>query len=35
LLAEEVAQLLTKRGRPCVRVSLDQFERPMAGRYAR
>jgi uridine kinase len=34
-LAEEVAQLLTKRGRPCVRVSLDQFERPRAERYAR
>jgi len=35
LLAEEVAQLLTKRGRPCLRVSLDQFERARAERYAR
>jgi uridine kinase len=35
LLAEEVAQLLTKRGRSCLRVSLDQFERPRAERYAR
>jgi len=35
LLAEEVAQLLTTRGRPCLRVSLDQFERPIEGRYAR
>jgi len=35
LLAEEVAQLLTKRARPCLRVSLDQFERPKAERYAR
>jgi len=35
LLAEEVAQLLTKRARPCLRVSLDQFERPRAERYAR
>ena len=34
-LAEEIAQLLTKRGRPCVRVSLDYFERPPAERYAR
>jgi uridine kinase len=34
-LGEEVAQLLTKRGRPCVRVSLDFFERPAAERYAR
>jgi uridine kinase len=34
-LAEEIAQLLTKRGRPCVRVSLDFFERSMAERYAR
>jgi uridine kinase len=34
-LAEEVAQLLTKRGRACVRVSLDFFERPPAERYAR
>jgi uridine kinase len=34
-LAEEVAQLLTKRGRPAVRVSLDFFERPPAERYAR
>jgi len=30
-----IAQLLTKRGRPCVRVSLDFFERPAAERYAR
>ena len=35
LLAEEVAQLLTARRRPAVRVSLDQFERPPAERYAR
>jgi uridine kinase len=35
ILAEEIAQLLTKRGRPCVRVSLDFFERPPAERYAR
>jgi uridine kinase len=34
-LAEEIAQLLTKRGRPCVRVSLDFFERSPAERYAR
>lgn len=34
-LAEEIAQLLTKRGRPCVRISLDYFERPPAERYAR
>ena len=34
-LAEEIAQLLTKRARPCVRVSLDYFERPPAERYAR
>jgi uridine kinase len=34
-LAEEIAQLLTKRGRPSVRVSLDFFERPPAERYAR
>jgi uridine kinase len=34
-LAEEIAQLLTKRGRSCVRVSLDFFERPPAERYAR
>ena len=34
-LAEEIAQLLTKRGRPCVRVSLDFFERPPEERYAR
>jgi len=34
-LAEEVAQLLTKRRRPCVRVSLDFFERSPAERYAR
>src|SRR5262249_22448069 len=35
LLAEEVAQLLTSRGRPAVRVSVDQFEPPPAKRYAR
>lgn len=34
-LAEEVAQLLTTRGRPVVRISLDQFERPPEERYAR
>jgi uridine kinase len=34
-LAEEIAQLLTKRERPCVRVSLDFFERPSAERHAR
>jgi uridine kinase len=34
-LAEEIAQLLTKRGRPCVRISLDFFERPAVERYAR
>ena len=34
-LAEEVAQLLTKRKRPAVRVSLDFFERAPAERYAR
>jgi uridine kinase len=34
-LAEEIAQLLTKRARPCVRVSLDFFERPPAERHAR
>jgi uridine kinase len=33
-LAEEVAQELTTRLRPAVRVSLDQFERPMPERYA-
>jgi uridine kinase len=35
LLAEEVAQLLTSRGRAAVRVSVDQFEPPPATRYAR
>ena len=35
LLAEEVAQLLTRRRRPAVRVSVDQFERPPGERYAR
>ncbi len=35
VLAEEVAQLLTKRGRPCVRVSVDYFERPPGERYIR
>jgi uridine kinase len=34
-LAEEIAQLLTKRARPCVRVSLDFFERPPTERHAR
>jgi uridine kinase len=34
-LAEEVAQGLTKRGRPCVRVSLDFYQRSPAERYAR
>jgi uridine kinase len=34
-LAEELAQELTARGRPAVRISLDQFERPPAERYAR
>ena len=34
-LAEELAQELTARRRPAVRVSLDQFERPPAERYAR
>jgi uridine kinase len=34
-LAEEIAQLLTGRARPCVRVSLDFFERLPAERYAR
>jgi uridine kinase len=34
-LAEEIAQLLTKRERPSVRVSLDFFKRSPAERYAR
>jgi uridine kinase len=34
-LAEELAQELTSRGRPSVRVSLDQFERGKAERYER
>jgi uridine kinase len=34
-LAEELAQELTARGRPAVRISLDQFERPKAQRYVR
>lgn len=34
-LAEELAQELTARGRPALRVSLDQFERPPVERYAR
>jgi uridine kinase len=34
-LGEELAQLLTARGRPAVRVSGDQFEPPTAKRYAR
>lgn len=35
VLAEEVAQLLTKRGRPCVRISIDYFERPPGERHVR
>ena len=35
VLAEEVAQLLTTRGRPCIRISVDYFERPPHERYAR
>jgi uridine kinase len=35
VLAEEIAQLLTKRERPCVRVSVDDFERAPGERYAR
>jgi uridine kinase len=35
VLAEEIAQLLTKRERPCVRVSVDYFERPPGERYER
>jgi uridine kinase len=35
VLAEEVAQLLTTRGRPCIRVSVDYFERPPGEGYAR
>jgi uridine kinase len=34
-LAEELAQELTACGRPALRVSLDQFERPPVERYAR
>jgi uridine kinase len=34
-LAEEVAAELTARRRPAVRVTLDQFEQPMAERYVR
>jgi uridine kinase len=34
-LAEELAQELTARGRPAVRITLDQFEQPTAERYAR
>jgi uridine kinase len=34
-LAEEVAQELTARGRPAVRISLDQLEQPTTERYAR
>lgn len=34
-LAEEIAQELTSRGRPAVRISIDQFERRAAERYAR
>ena len=34
-LAEEVAQELTARRRPAVRITLDQFEQPTAERYAR
>ena len=35
MLAEEIAQLLTKRERPCIRVSVDYFERPPGERYVR
>ena len=35
LLAEELAQELTARRRPAVRVSLDQFEQSIAERYRR
>jgi uridine kinase len=34
-LAEEVAQELTARRRPAVRITLDQFEQPTAERYTR
>jgi uridine kinase len=34
-LAEELADLLTARRRPAVRITLDQFEPPTAARYAR
>ena len=34
-LAEELAQELTARRRPAIRITLDQFERPTAERYAR
>jgi uridine kinase len=34
-LAEELAQELTARRRPAVRVTLDQFEQPTAERYTR
>jgi len=34
-LAEELAQELTARRRPAVRVTLDQFEQPTAERYVR
>lgn len=35
VLAEEIAQLLTKRERPCIRVSVDYFERLPGERYVR
>ena len=34
-LAEELAQELTARRRPAVRITLDQFEQPAAERYVR
>lgn len=34
-LAEELAQELTARRRPAVRITLDQFEQPTAERYTR
>lgn len=34
-LADEIAALLEKRGRPVIRTSIDGFHRPKAERYAR
>jgi uridine kinase len=34
-LGEELAQELTARRRPAIRITLDQFERPTAERYTR